>query len=170
MSAIGPERHSTRADECPLSGVKRTYRFALQMSAYDPKQTSTAPRPLLAGPFQMVAMETDGDIIATSRHVRRDEECAKKPAPCPDEFSKDPQRSHNETSKKCKHRTKRHDIQQKVHCNGLPTALAAWGLLAVRQLPQTWPSAKFLITASNASAVEKVQFCGTYVHGSAISL
>ena len=26
---------------CPLLGVKRTWRFALQMSAYDPKRTST---------------------------------------------------------------------------------------------------------------------------------
>jgi hypothetical protein len=26
--------------ECPLSGVKRTCPFALQMSAYDPKRTS----------------------------------------------------------------------------------------------------------------------------------
>jgi hypothetical protein len=25
--------------ECPLSGAKRTCRFALQMSAYDPKRT-----------------------------------------------------------------------------------------------------------------------------------
>ena len=32
--------HSNRRHECPLSGVKRTCRFALQMSAFDPKRTS----------------------------------------------------------------------------------------------------------------------------------
>ena len=32
---------------CPLSGVKRTCRFALQMSAYDPKRTSPLPERLL---------------------------------------------------------------------------------------------------------------------------
>ena len=32
---------------CPLSGVKRTCRFALHMSAFDPKRTSVAPFPVL---------------------------------------------------------------------------------------------------------------------------
>jgi hypothetical protein len=29
----------TRADECPLSGVKQTRRGLVSMSAYDPKRT-----------------------------------------------------------------------------------------------------------------------------------
>jgi hypothetical protein len=29
--------------ECPLLGVKRTYPFALQMSAFDPKRTFVCP-------------------------------------------------------------------------------------------------------------------------------
>ena len=33
--------HETTSRQCPLSGVKRTCHFALQMSAYDPKRTST---------------------------------------------------------------------------------------------------------------------------------
>ena len=32
--------HFKRSRECPLLGVKRTCRFALQMSAFDPKRTS----------------------------------------------------------------------------------------------------------------------------------
>ena len=35
-SAIGTKRTGA---PCPLSGVKRTSRFALQMSAFDPKRT-----------------------------------------------------------------------------------------------------------------------------------
>src|SRR5262249_10995359 len=37
--------HSSRAHECPLSGVKQTWAGAVQMSAFDPKRT-------LIGPFQ----------------------------------------------------------------------------------------------------------------------
>ena len=32
--------HSSLHRTCPLSGVKRTWLFALHMSAYDPKRTS----------------------------------------------------------------------------------------------------------------------------------
>jgi hypothetical protein len=31
--------HPSSADQCPLSGVKRTWRIAVQMSAFDPKRT-----------------------------------------------------------------------------------------------------------------------------------
>jgi hypothetical protein len=34
--------HSSCAAECPLSGVKRTWSIAVQMSAYDPKRTFRA--------------------------------------------------------------------------------------------------------------------------------
>ena len=44
MSAIGT--YVDHACECPLLGVKRTWRFALQMSAYDPKRTWTPAQPL----------------------------------------------------------------------------------------------------------------------------
>jgi hypothetical protein len=33
--------HSNDTSECPLLGVKQTSRFALQMSAFDPKRTSS---------------------------------------------------------------------------------------------------------------------------------
>ena len=45
-------RHSRCDHECPLSGVKRTCHFALQMSAYDPKRTSTSS----GGPLQIGTM------------------------------------------------------------------------------------------------------------------
>ena len=34
--------HPTRTDECPLLGVKRTWRGLISMSAYDPKRTFAA--------------------------------------------------------------------------------------------------------------------------------
>ena len=42
MSAIGTKRtyRSCTTRTCLLSGVMRTYLFALQMSAFDPKRTS----------------------------------------------------------------------------------------------------------------------------------
>ena len=40
MSAIGTSGHAELRCTCLLSGVKRTCRFALQMSAFDPKRTS----------------------------------------------------------------------------------------------------------------------------------
>ena len=43
--------HTELHRTCPLLGVKRTCRFALQMSAYDPKRTS----PSLLTPFFNVA-------------------------------------------------------------------------------------------------------------------
>ena len=43
MSAIGTKRTSLVAPHMFLSGVKRTCRFALQMSAYDPKRTCAVP-------------------------------------------------------------------------------------------------------------------------------
>ena len=39
-SASAARSKVAAADQCPLSGVKRTCHFALQMSAYDPKRTS----------------------------------------------------------------------------------------------------------------------------------
>src|SRR5262245_28673330 len=45
MSAIGPWRTFHTSLLMSLSGVKRTCRFALQMSAFDPKRTS-APLPM----------------------------------------------------------------------------------------------------------------------------
>ena len=39
MSAIGTKRTYRVHRTCPLSGVKRTCPFALQMSAFDPKRT-----------------------------------------------------------------------------------------------------------------------------------
>ena len=41
-SAIGTKRTSELHRTCPLLGVKQTSLFALHMSAYDPKRTSTA--------------------------------------------------------------------------------------------------------------------------------
>ena len=43
--------HTARADECPLSGAKRTLPFALHMSANDPKRTwaSETERPPRGG-------------------------------------------------------------------------------------------------------------------------
>ena len=38
-----------------LSGVKRTYRFALHMSAYDPKRTPDRPLTHLAGTATMAS-------------------------------------------------------------------------------------------------------------------
>jgi hypothetical protein len=37
--------HSRATDQCPLLGVKLTCRFALQMSAFDPKRTSAVQDP-----------------------------------------------------------------------------------------------------------------------------
>jgi hypothetical protein len=39
-SAIGPKRTCQKTQSMSLLGVKRTSRFAVQMSAYDPKRTS----------------------------------------------------------------------------------------------------------------------------------
>jgi hypothetical protein len=61
------------------------------MSASDPKQISTGIlAPLLTGPFQMVGMVNDADIIPTFGYVGRSHECPEKPAPCPNEFGDDP--------------------------------------------------------------------------------
>ena len=38
------EQRSSALPKCPLSGLKRTCRFALHMSAFDPKRTSSASR------------------------------------------------------------------------------------------------------------------------------
>jgi len=37
---LAHSRHALVHCKCPLSGVKRTWLFAAQMSAYDPKQTT----------------------------------------------------------------------------------------------------------------------------------
>ena len=44
---------------CPLSGVKRTCRFALQMSAFDPKRTcnSQPPHPAAAATSLLLAID-----------------------------------------------------------------------------------------------------------------
>ena len=50
MSAIGTKQtYQVAAHMYPLSGVKRTWRFALQMSANDPKRTSSARWSLVIG-------------------------------------------------------------------------------------------------------------------------
>jgi hypothetical protein len=43
MSAIGPKRTSNMSHLMSLSGVKRTWVGAPQMSAYDPKRTFSHP-------------------------------------------------------------------------------------------------------------------------------
>src|SRR5262245_32125459 len=43
MSAIGPKRTSNMSHLMSLSGVKRTWPIAVQMSAYDPKRTLFEP-------------------------------------------------------------------------------------------------------------------------------
>jgi hypothetical protein len=59
--------------KCPLSGVKRTCRFALQMSAFDPKRSSfTSPSPTidrlainwprLVWPTRVVAQEAEASL------------------------------------------------------------------------------------------------------------
>jgi hypothetical protein len=52
--------------QCPLSGAKRTCRFALHMSAYDPKRTSVVP---LTGPSHL-ALAAAAPRCA-SRKIRR---------------------------------------------------------------------------------------------------
>ncbi|MGB7938740.1 MAG: hypothetical protein WCF72_08985, partial [Pseudolabrys sp.] len=65
--------------------------FALHMSAYDPKRTSTAPwTQLLTSPFQMMWLETNRDILATFGDVGRGYECSEKAPPCLHKFSQDP--------------------------------------------------------------------------------
>ena len=87
------------------------------MSAFDPKRTSTARGlQLLTGPFQMMWMETNRDILATFGDAGRVYECSEKPTPSLNKFSQEPQRSCNHGCKQCKHRTKGCKIQQKLHC------------------------------------------------------
>ena len=43
MSVLAQSGHPYLQRTCPLSGVKQTWRFALHMSAYDPKRTSVTP-------------------------------------------------------------------------------------------------------------------------------
>jgi len=55
MSAIGPKRTFHMSQHLmSLSGVKRTCRFALQMSAFDPKQTKTLVRTTITRPWVVV--------------------------------------------------------------------------------------------------------------------
>ena len=49
MSAIGTKRTSELHCTCPLLGVKRTCRFALHMSAFDPKRAISVDGYLRAG-------------------------------------------------------------------------------------------------------------------------
>jgi len=42
MSACGPKHHEIGKVRCPRSGAKRTWLFALQMSANDPKRALAA--------------------------------------------------------------------------------------------------------------------------------
>src|SRR5262245_1075441 len=81
MSAIGPKRTSPAAARtCPLVGVKRTWRFALHMSAIDPKRTcarhrlmtaSAAPRQLqrCPGVWVLVSPWVLGFAGTTAMHV-----------------------------------------------------------------------------------------------------
>jgi hypothetical protein len=45
---------------------------------------------LLTGPFQMMWMETDRDILATFGDARREYECSEEPAPRLNKFDQDP--------------------------------------------------------------------------------
>ena len=46
-TTVGPlKQNGIGRQECPLLDVKRTWRVALQMSAYDPKRTSSHPPPI----------------------------------------------------------------------------------------------------------------------------
>ena len=57
-------RHSELHCTCPLSGVKRTCPFALQMSAFDPKRTSgPAQHALLLRP-NLLGFEPTGVVLS----------------------------------------------------------------------------------------------------------
>src|SRR5262245_8401073 len=50
---MAQSRHELLHCTCPLSGVKRTWRFALQMFAFDPKRTSCGPLTSFIRPVTM---------------------------------------------------------------------------------------------------------------------
>src|SRR5262249_34523262 len=64
MTPLAYSRHSTSADECPLSGVKRTSRLTGEMSAYDPKRTSDVRHPT----SEKIDATRVGDLKPLYRH------------------------------------------------------------------------------------------------------
>src|SRR5262249_45033937 len=70
---LAHSRHRLLHCACPLPGVKRTCRFALHMSAYDPKRTSvrpeTAPSRAQAQIATITCLSLGGDDEATPIHT-----------------------------------------------------------------------------------------------------
>jgi hypothetical protein len=65
MSAFGPKRTSLTAPPCPLSGVKRTWPIAVQMSANEPKADMTGST-LTGRPIVSIARSVPGFFGFTS--------------------------------------------------------------------------------------------------------
>ena len=68
MSAIGTKRTCLLHRTCPLLGVKRTWLFALQMSAFDPKRTLAG---LVTTPFRALPRVVRCPVLSLGEAMRR---------------------------------------------------------------------------------------------------
>jgi hypothetical protein len=69
----------------------RAIRLRREMSADDPKAAIDGPMGLLllTGPFQMMWLETDPEILAMFGYAGRDYECSEEPTPRLNKFGQD---------------------------------------------------------------------------------
>jgi hypothetical protein len=69
ISALALSGHSYRTHQCPLWGVKRTWRLHREMSAYDPKRTCEPPLDHLVGVPGITAATPSG-LMLKAKNVR----------------------------------------------------------------------------------------------------
>ena len=65
-SLLALSGHAARANECPLSGVKRTWQLHCGMSAYDPKRTCRATPTIYFGGPQALPPNTSDKVRCTA--------------------------------------------------------------------------------------------------------